>query len=110
MEASLRGKATVFVLRKRINDYHKKLESISDQAVIDRWRTRLRAAKELLANEGVEHLPSPEIFVSYDFKHKDLYALLSTPLKASSCRIIDGQDPAGDDNFRNVIRDKDKTV
>jgi len=104
LEPELQTKSTSSILRSRITKYRKQLEKETDPGVTDSVRRRLYAAKHLLAREGDGPLPTPRIFISYDFTHDVLHNVLSEQLQKKKCDLSDGRNAFDGERFRDVIK------
>lgn len=106
LEPEYHGESTVSILRDRIDKYAKGIHSASDLATGNSIRNRIDAAKRLLVHEGLDTLPRPTVFVSYDFEHQELYDIAAPQLTRRKCEVTNGKDAFEVDRFRDVIRER----
>ena len=104
LEADMIEEGTYSLLRKRIEEFREKIRNETHAEKVNFFRRRMNAARELLSHSGEESVPSPRVFVSYNFKFSLLFRIIESKLQEYKCNIINGDDPIGkNDKFRDEI-------
>jgi hypothetical protein len=107
LDDNLSSLSTAEILQRKIATYAA-ASGTADLAHSELAEIRTRAARALSVVEGVNPIPQPQVFISYNFKREDLFGVVNEYLKEEGwCRVITGKKPDGPGHpFRDEIRDR----
>ncbi len=107
LEENLLGKSTSQILRERIDSYVEIVKNEPLPEKVDFYNRRLVVVRELLSHLADDTIPSPKIFISYNFRFHDLFNIAKQQLESHKCQVIDGTKPVGNITaYRDVIIDR----